>query len=692
MPLSIDELVAKYLITDTDRPDHPAYPSVPTFVDSSVTPLIDGTTYFHDLLETIYALSGPSDQQGIYLAGWEFHADFEFLVDGSPIDVLETLLVSKATAGADVRILIWINDVVLSPPPTRLPTLPLLVNDIPDISAAKVQILKRNMNALRRLRSFLPLRDRVIANTLDHALGAAHMKFALVFDSTQAVAYTGGIDFARNRYSKDFHLEAVDKFGVPAYWHDVQAKLQGPVTQACYEFYRSLWNELAASATQPQSPPSFRVGSEIVAGTPQASTLIPSGRSMPAFSDAIGTLQRVQSLRTVPKRQSGIWPLSESPISFAPEGIFEIQLALKKAIANAENYIYVEDQQMEGREIFKYLKAAVQAKPNLRVIMLTGQTDPADPPTDTRALALRQYLTDGLSAGELERIVFFSHRLAVIHSKVWVIDDAFAFIGSANIYNRALFTEIEHGISFVHTGTVNEVTEFRKQLWGEHFRLDPANRFQLHSWETALTIWNPSWIPPGSASLPTFTLPVHTNDPTRFNLPWRLDIDPDLNETPSLDYFAIPWVDNTGTQIEETRDGQTYVVIRDSIGRRVLKPKTPGGENIVEPRPPGTLVAVGIDFVEDNSLPLSDVVQENLIGNWVRIGIGPAASHVRRITGHIDHRIFFDPLPFVPSLSGFEYALLTPILKPITLPPVVAPLSLLWPHYYFLIDLGEPPL
>jgi hypothetical protein len=60
------------------------------------------------------------------------------------------------------------------------------------------------------------------------------------------------------------------------------------------------------------------------------------------------------------------------------------------------------------------------------------------------------------------------------HSKITLIDDRWAMIGSANFMRRSLYTDWEHSVAFLDESET-AVKEFRKRIWAEHFnRADSA--------------------------------------------------------------------------------------------------------------------------------------------------------------------------------------------------------------------------
>jgi phosphatidylserine/phosphatidylglycerophosphate/cardiolipin synthase-like enzyme len=88
----------------------------------------------------------------------------------------------------------------------------------------------------------------------------------------------------------------------------------------------------------------------------------------------------------------------------------------------------------------------------------------------------------------------------MVHTKLTIIDDAWAMIGSANCTRRSLFTDFEHNVAFIDPqGTT--VRDLRCRLWAEVFRATDPTLFQ--NLDRALNGWNDAWGTPGGVPFPT---------------------------------------------------------------------------------------------------------------------------------------------------------------------------------------------
>lgn len=450
--------------------------SLPPVLEGRVTPLIDSRAYFPALAAEIAGTGNSSDF--IYLMGWSLdwlEKDFEHqqgnnisagfkliqswesLPVGVPNDFYLNfieILKDKSQAGVDVRILGWIS--FGSAGMVRAGTLSRVIGQNAGTIAT-----------IRALRQESTLAQKCCLNTLGHVVGSVHAKLVIVGTPDRTVAFTGGIDVAHGRHGSPPHernvAEKIDYNG----WHDVQAKVEGPVVAPLYDFFKDVWNELI-KRPQIQLGVIPDTGATLVefynreAGTP-----VVEDRSwnLPILAD----YHPVQSLRTIPQSKYGTDSLlGRDPIGFAPSGVTEVRDAWQKAIQTAETYIYIEDQFLYGVEVYTWIGQALKNKSTLRVILVKGQPDPNDPEIfwPLTKKAFREGLKGSdLTQVQLNRLGFFVHQRATVHAKTTLIDDKWALIGSANFAQRSLYTDFEQCVGFADGARVRE---YRKALWKEH--------------------------------------------------------------------------------------------------------------------------------------------------------------------------------------------------------------------------------
>lgn len=499
----ITTLRQKYFVQTADT-NPPSQPLPATFSSCRMTPLIDGKAYFDDLAATLATIgtgATPADNDGhfIYIAGWWLHLlggevgpapgssgsmgpilglSDPFALDGpGGTNRLIDLLKKKAQAGVDVRVLGWVSWAVMSS----------AIAQSGAVSIRDVNI--GTLSAIHSLRQEATIAKKCCLNIISHTAGAVHCKMVIAGTRTNAIAYTGGLDFVGNRHSTDIHP--------PNSWHDVQVKVEGAAVQALYNFFKQMWDEVLKRSVK-----TFRVGQNEVSSFVTDTTPVPA-RTLPPAS--AGT-HHVQSLRTVPQFNYATFnmlPEGEAA-SFAPDGLFEVRLAWRKAILAAEEYIYIEDQAFWSVEVLSWINQAIKNQANLKVILVTGVADPSDPQLPAfNVVALRDGLLPGLSSAQIDRIRVFG-RNVVVHSKTTLIDDHWMIIGSANCMRRSLYTDIEHAVAVLDEND-QIVKRYRVELWGGHFDLPAANRSVLNNLNQALNIWNSAWGSGGSG----VTLPAH---------------------------------------------------------------------------------------------------------------------------------------------------------------------------------------
>jgi phosphatidylserine/phosphatidylglycerophosphate/cardiolipin synthase-like enzyme len=382
-------------------------PNVTTHGASKVTALVDGSAFGLELEGEIMRLgrgANPAANAGqfILIASWWLG-----LVDrttpqgavpgygfGPPnsINRLLPILLEKARAGVDLRVLGWVS--------------PALTDSIlaqMSGGSSYADINQHTLQSIKALRAEPAIGGRAILNILAHPAGAAHAKVVVLGDSTSVVAFTGGIDLAPGRYAGPDHYQM-------ELWHDVVAKVEGEAVQSVYDWFREFWEESLDPTRKPLSPTVD--GEEVLSVLPNTPAL--PARVLPtAVRNDPAPRHHVQSLRTIPQflyASSLPFLPRAKPLSFAPAGAFTLASGLRKALTGAQRLIYLEDQAFWSREQLSWVNAAVKAHPRLRVILLMpGGRDPNDPDVDEHPL-----LCESINRGLLDGIQNDVARLAQI--------------------------------------------------------------------------------------------------------------------------------------------------------------------------------------------------------------------------------------------------------------------------------------
>jgi len=284
------------------------------------------------------------------------------------------------------------------------------------------------------------------------ALAGLHQK-AVVIDGR--IAFCGGIDLTADpdadRWDTRSHFKDDKRRAKGSKnWHDVQARVEGPAVGVIQENLRRRW--------------------ELQTGEKFDVALM--GPSSPKDKKP---LVKAQVIRTIPQASS-------TDVSEYSE--FE---SWGRAIINAREFIYIENQYFSCTELLGLLNACLTNNRQLHLIVLlprdieAGMRWGAYLPHEqgvSPADAIKK-----LSIGDKASRVFFAYPVnakghpVYVHAKIMIVDDTYATIGSANFNRRAMTApqplrgEEELGIAWVDTSD-QTVRRFREDLWAEHLQLE----------------------------------------------------------------------------------------------------------------------------------------------------------------------------------------------------------------------------
>lgn len=482
--------------------------------DSHFEPLIDGMVYFARVLTSINATAGPGD--AIYILTWELQLDWT--LDGNPASpTLGQLLVNKAEAGVDVRVVVNGN----------VPYGEVAVRFNPFATNwESVQRLKRMRGSL----GTQPFKQRVCFDWSGANLtGSQHQKMFVIRSAGEYAAYVSGMNLsAKYRDSRPHHVKPAGTgwWG----WHDIGARVTGAAVDGVYENFRDRWNEVANLPPIAGFEPEEVTLAIRVIGFPARHFLRPrivrlaDEVPLPLEGKPADPLPLPQSTGQAMRVLRSRFPLGQpTRISRGTGGTpwangagrTEIHATLRKAIAAARTYIYIEDQFLgnspaaetipAGYSLFEDLGLALAANPELKLILVgSGRGDPDDPSlgsnerNKTLTPDVKNLVLAPLAAAQQANVAVWRLENATVHSKLVLIDDEFLSIGSCNFQSRSFYgVDSELQVVMVTAGT--DVRDFRVQLWAEHLRLpDPALMIDemllsLQNMYTALGIWRSNW-------------------------------------------------------------------------------------------------------------------------------------------------------------------------------------------------------
>ncbi len=379
---------------------------------NDVRPLVHGATYFAELAERISAMTSGDR---VYFVDWRGDPDEALTEDGV---TLVDVLVAALDRGVDVRGLLW-----------RSHWRKLGFHSERAFELGKT-IEQHGGQCLRDMRV--------------RTGGAHHQKFVVLRhrdDPTRDVAYVGGIDLCHSRRDDERHLgdpqplRIAAEYGPNPAWHDVQVAISGPAVHDVETTFRERWED----CTPLTSNPGRRLSSWLQAEdqTPEAlGAQWPPPPIVPDGNDA------VQIARTYP----AILPTA---YDFAPDGERTIALGNAKAMSRARRLVYVEDQYLWGKEVGEHFAAVLRERPDLRVVIVLPILPDLDGTLSratqwhARLLALTPILEAGGDRVALLGLTNTKGLPVYVHSKVCIIDDRWASVGSDNLNRRSWSSDSE---------------------------------------------------------------------------------------------------------------------------------------------------------------------------------------------------------------------------------------------------------
>src|SRR6266481_4035035 len=314
----IDSLKNKYFIEPADVPASAVPPAIHD--GCRVTPLVDPIAYYTALKGELSQLGTAASNEAnadhfIFIVGWwpdllGYRSPSQpFSLDGPGGERLVDILKGKAARGVDVRVLVDVGWTVMRMDElwNKHPKIRKILGLTDDKAQNIVPFVDRYEDNMETAEDLRAGGVKCCFNIICHAAGGTHMKFVVLgrpdaTGSFRAVGFTGGVDFRFDRYDRAGHpiprpygdLQSVG-------WHDVVAKVEGPVLQAFYQDFQLMWNEVLTRPVKTYRAPYH----DATTGTQtyrKSVTVEPNTVSVVTKSlstEAIGA-HSLQSLRTAP--------------------------------------------------------------------------------------------------------------------------------------------------------------------------------------------------------------------------------------------------------------------------------------------------------------------------------------------------------------------------------------------------------
>lgn len=279
-----------------------------------------------------------------------------------------------------------------------------------------------------------------------HPLGASHHQKVVVVDD--AVAFAGGLDITTHRWDTRRHApvdprrkDANDDHYKP--FHDIQVAVDGPAARALGEMLRERWKRATGQTLKPLKktdrdpwPPALNPDMRDVE--------LGIARTEPAFEG---------------RRE-----------------VREVEQLYLDMIASAKKSIYIENQYTTNTPIAEALAKRLQEEDGPEVVIVSPQMCSGWLEVCTMGVLRAGFINRLREADKFGRLRIYYPRVTeeidvFVHSKVILVDNAMARVGSANIANRSMHVDTECDIAIEARGKadIEEAVEaFRNKLLGEH--------------------------------------------------------------------------------------------------------------------------------------------------------------------------------------------------------------------------------
>jgi len=381
--------------------------------------LVDNQAYF-----AAVAAALQKARRSILLLGWGFDPRTRLFPDGydgpdDPDEVGRVLVeLARARPELEVRLLIWKSALPIAAQQQWFPH--------------KAREWFKNTPVKFRLDDHVPF-------------GACHHQKVLVIDDR--LAFCGGGDISVDRWDTPGHLDDDERRIMPdqeyhAPRHEVMVMVDGRAARAFGDLARERW---------------LRADGEVLAPPPDA-----GGDPWPDHVPPALTRVNVAIARTEPA-----W--KKRPL------VSEIRKLTLECIAEAKDTIYLENQYFTSPVVTEALAARLSEPEGPQVVLISTGRSPSwfDQLTMDRARgAMIWRLRSADVFGRFRALwpATSGGETVIVHSKVSVIDDHIARIGSANLNNRSggFDTECELAVECDDGESRLAITAFRDRLVG-HF-------------------------------------------------------------------------------------------------------------------------------------------------------------------------------------------------------------------------------
>jgi phosphatidylserine/phosphatidylglycerophosphate/cardiolipin synthase-like enzyme/membrane protein DedA with SNARE-associated domain len=280
-----------------------------------------------------------------------------------------------------------------------------------------------------------------------HPVGASHHQKVVVVDD--ALAFVGGMDLSKWRWDTSAHAgdepRRIDPDGEPyPPFHDLMLAVDGPAARALGELARTRWRRANPLA-------------------------------LPAIDEPVGAPwpQGVE----VDLRDVSVGIARTEPQYAGRAAVREVEEGLVRAIANARESLYIENQFFTSGRIGDALQARLEETGGPQIVIVLPREKDGWLERLTMDV-LRARLVNRLRAADHEdrlRVYYpdvpgLGQTCISVHSKLLIADDRVLNVGSANTNNRSMGLDSECNLVIEAEGdrTAHEIARCRARLLAEH--------------------------------------------------------------------------------------------------------------------------------------------------------------------------------------------------------------------------------
>jgi phosphatidylserine/phosphatidylglycerophosphate/cardiolipin synthase-like enzyme len=455
----------------------------PRFTENNrIQYLIDGIATFRTMVDYLRATTDANSF--MLLAGWSLDDMFP-MIPGDATSTFQALTNAIAQRGVVIRVLLFLN---------------LIPGYFPFAVVGRLNSLPGGER--------IAFTDGFANATALFPTGSHHQKCLVVkLSSGLTTAFCGGIDIFRDRVDDPDHLSQ------PGY-HDVHAQLDGPVVLELFETLRSRWDtNIAAPAPLPFAPDQVdATGHHFVQLTRTYAPRLNLPFKQPA--EDLSTWNTVRRALGRARRFIYLEDQFSAPyaggVPFDPNrdvtGIVdELMNALARPTLEAF-IIVLPNYTAQGQNRYRrqqFIKLIKNAYPNKFFVFYLYRGNRATGPPQVSLTSASDLLWDPSSASlDADQLASLDPSSGgpkhpdeiYVHSKVWIVDDVYAKIGSSNANTRSLTHDSEADLHVIDGGILNGGRRFARNLrialWGEHLSIPPVLRnARLEDPIAALDYW-----------------------------------------------------------------------------------------------------------------------------------------------------------------------------------------------------------